>query len=381
MLNPWNRVDWVIPGRPSGDGIHGTYNPTTSTKTEVDSTCVGTLGAMILNCAPNPSFAEGDLILIHQTQGAGHGNFEWNKIQSYDNGTGEIGLKKPLSYDYSTGAQVIVVNRYKTATFGIGVVLTAKKWNGSTGMILPLIVQNSILGPGGVSLKGRGFRGGVGRAAPGNPGGLGDQGESSTSLGSASTANNVMGGGGGWGYAGTDGRKSGAGGGNGVDGSDGGTAGGTNGLASKGVAGGNTELTSLEGGGAGGGPGGGAGESVGNGSDAGGIFIGAAKHFDDEFVIDLGSDNSLANTHASGGVGAAGSALIMTQTGDFGTNKITALPGTAGAAATVGGNGAVGRVAIHHSKDITGTTNPTFTDVLDPTLKTKSGGGLLMMVN
>ena len=63
---------------------------------------------------------------------------------------------------------------------------------------------------------------------------------------------------------------------------------------------------------------------------------------------------------------------MVCQEGNFGTNKLTASGGAGGG--TGGGAGAVGRIAIHHSKTIVGTTSPAFTDVEDTTLKEKGGG-------
>lgn len=73
---------------------------------EIYSACSGTAGAYTLS-ATNASFAAGQEILIHQTQGTNAGQWERNTIQSYTAGT--ITLKNPLLGSYVSGAQVLAM--------------------------------------------------------------------------------------------------------------------------------------------------------------------------------------------------------------------------------------------------------------------------------
>lgn len=61
----------------------------------------------------------------------------------------------------------------------------------------------------------------------------------------------------------------------------------------------------------------------------------------------------------------------MCKTATLGTNFLTAVGGNN---ANIAGVGSVGRIAVHHSGIVTGTTNPTFYDQLDLTLVEKGGG-------
>ena len=73
-------------------------------------------------------------------------------------------------------------------------------------------------------------------------------------------------------------------------------------------------------------------------------------------------------TGGSGGGGAGGSVLYVCATATLGTTKTTSSGGTTEAAGSPGGSGSVGRIALHHSGTVTGTTTPTFTDISDATL-------------
>jgi hypothetical protein len=72
--------------------------------------------------------------------------------------------------------------------------------------------------------------------------------------------------------------------------------------------------------------------------------------------------------------------LVVCQTAALGTNALVSTGGAGGTGSGGnGGGGSVGRIAIHHSGAITGTTNPTFTDVEDTTL-VESGGAFFALL-
>jgi hypothetical protein len=71
--------------------------------------------------------------------------------------------------------------------------------------------------------------------------------------------------------------------------------------------------------------------------------------------------------------------LLVVGTVALGTNKITVAAGAGGVpgAGYPGGNGAVGRIAVHHSGTISGSSTPALTDVTDTSLVENLGGSFL----
>ena len=67
----------------------------------------------------------------------------------------------PLKFSYDNGSQVIRVPQYTSLTINAGATLQAPAWNGSTGGVMPLLVQGSLTINGALSATGAGFRGGV----------------------------------------------------------------------------------------------------------------------------------------------------------------------------------------------------------------------------
>lgn len=364
VLNAWQKIDWVIQGNPWGTGADGAYTPSTSTDAPIDSACTGTSASNSLS-ATNASFTD-QVILIHQTRGTNAGLWEINRIQSYSSGT--ITTLRPLANTYTTGAQVLVIQQYTDVTIGGGVTLTAKAWNGSVGGVVVLLGKLSISGSGTITVQGKGFRGGTSRTSD-LPA---DQGEGTAGAGATSVSANGNAGGGGDGYNSGDGRKGGAGGGHANSGSNGGTGAGTNGLAIGGSTAGSADLVTAVFGGSGGGAGGGGGETVSNGADSGGFVLLIGKDIGNGLTINCNGNSSGAAAHASGGAAAGGSALFVGQTVTLTT--VTASAGSAGAAPTTGGAASVGRIAVHHSGTVTGTSTPTFTDVTDTSLFETLGG-------
>ena len=123
-----------------GNSSDGAYSPSSGTDAPVDSACTGTINTTSLS-ATNVSFSAGQIILIHQTNGTGAGQWELNKISSYVAGT--ITTVLPLIYDYTSGAQVIVVPQYSSANIANGVTITVKAWTGSVGGIFVKMVNGA----------------------------------------------------------------------------------------------------------------------------------------------------------------------------------------------------------------------------------------------
>jgi hypothetical protein len=141
-----------------------------------------------------------------------------------------------------------------------------------------------------------------------------------------------------------------------------------------------------------GGAGGGGGTATGSyvyGVRGGGVFVIIAQDIvvnTGYIVTDGNNGNGTGNQDGAGGAGGGGSILFQCRTINLGTNQVRAPGGTGGIAGQYGGyyggnggNGGAGRIAIHYSKTITGTaTNPSYTSVLDPSLKETVGGAFLL---
>jgi len=289
-----------------GDGRDGSLIITGNTlDNPIDAACTGVPGSKTL-AATNPSFTPGQIVMIHQTQGANAGNWMITKIEGYVTGT--ITLAEPLNANYTSGAQVIVLKQYTNLTVNPGVTWAAKTWNGTTGGILGFLANGTVTISGAIIADAAGFRKGVGRGdtrggeggegiynrsgygaglseSPTSPGGGGGAGGDTTNAGAASGLNS---GGAGGGYAkGTDANHDeGAGGGGGgghVYGGGGGGGGqdsnllGASGGLSNAVLGGGGGGGAASVGGASGQPGGGAGGEAGGGGYTGGGGGGAVS--------------------------------------------------------------------------------------------------------
>ena len=335
-----------------GYGSDGDYAPSTGDDAPIDSACTGTINTTSLS-ATNASFAIGQLILIHQTQGTGAGQWELNKIANYSAGT--ITTAYPLIFGYVTGAQVLVMSQHSSGNIATGQTISAKLWNGTVGGIYAKFFNGTFTYEGTLLLNGKGFRGGLGSTgAGGNPA---QAGESEIGGVVKQSANNGSGGGGG------------------NDTTPAGTGGTTNGSTNL--------VTILFGGG-----GGGNGNSGGGAAPGGGIGFIFAKN-----IIQSGSGSSDVGggiTAAGGGGGGGGSLLMKCETATLGTNKITSIGGTGGnsgtgagggggGAATSGSNGSTGapgtagsggngRIHIDYALSLSGSTSPALDSTQDISL-------------
>ncbi len=334
-----------------------------TTQAPIDSTASAAAASNFI-IATNASFAAGQVILIHQTQGTNAGQWERNTIQSYT--TGQITTGTPLLGSYGTGAQVIVIPQYTTITVNAGVTWLAKAWNGSVGGILVGLAQTGITNNGTISATGRGFRGGtnLGDSADGR------QGEGTVSAGGVSIAANGNGGGGGQQGAG------GGGGGNGTAGLRPSVPANIN-VGNGGAVAGSADLTTLELGGGGGSSADGTGG--GNGGTGGGIIFLSGTAITNVsagvFVSNgnTGSAGSPSNFAGGGAGGSGGSILLKTQVGTLltGTTASGGAGGTAGGGgASAGGAGGDGRIAVYYLTSTTGSATPTINTIQDNSLVT-----------
>lgn len=342
-----------------GNLSDGAYSPSTSTDSPIDSTATGTVSTNSLS-ATNASFASGQVILIHQTRGTGVGNWELNVIDSYS--TGVITTKYTLTNTYNSGAQVLVLNQYSSATIGGGVTLTAKAWDGSTGGIIGWLCDGTTTITGTISGNAKGYRGSsVGGGPAPTPGYAGEG-----TIGAATPQIGANGNGGGGGLHNTGGYGAGAGGGHASSGGNGtaqgNATGGTGGATS-----GNSSLTSMTFGGAGGqasdyttgrGPGGNGGAIV--------LIISRNITVTGSIAVNGGDGVAVAFQTGSGG-GAGGSILLKGHNITLGSNLVTAAKGLGmtNYAPIPAGDGSVGRIHIDYANTPSGTTSPTYDGTQD----------------
>lgn len=355
-------------GKDGSPAVSGTINSY--------ATCTGTATETSLTTALSAGL--GDVILIHQTQGTGAGQWEINYVLADAGST--LTLAYPLAYTYGTGAQAVLVPQYTGGTLSGAVTCTA--WNGSTGGIIALMSSGDLTISGSLTGSASGFAGGVLGA---NSTLAGDQGDSSTGIGTNSNTANGMGGPGG--NPGVEGVRSSSGGGGGGYATAGGNgtagAGGTAAVGGGGT-GGTTSLTSLFFGG-GGGSGGGqndVNDNPGDGGTSGGGIIIFAKSLTLSGTIPCNGGNGTASTFdaGGGGGGAGGSVLIKCQTASLGTNLITSSGGIGyiqSAGGGDGGDGGVGRIHIDYFSGYTGTTTPTIDATQDSTLTSQVYYGMI----
>lgn len=343
-----------------GSGVDGYLHITTdTTEAPIDAVATGTAATDAVS-ATNASFSPNQMIMIHQSQGTGAGNWELNFIESYS--AGSIVTTFDLINTYATGAQVRVVPQYSGVLIDAGVTYSTKAWDGSVGGIFWCVCSGLFDVEGALSGNGKGFRGGAGGASVnGGNGQIGVQGESSTGYSSTrSTSANGSGGGGG----GTGGDAAGGGGGAGHAAS--GTAGGAgqSGGGAGGATDGLSDLTVMVMG-AGGGGGGGesnanAGSYVGGTGGRGGGIIGIYAN-----SIVVGASGSIPNEGASGtaptgayqegsgggGGGAGGSTYLSAIEISIGNGRVTSSAGLGGSGSgSLGGAGglsSVGRIVIN----------------------------------
>ena len=341
-----------------GDGSGGDLVMSAdATDAPIDSACSGASGSFALS-ATNVSFAPGQIVLIHQTQGTNAHAWELNKIQSYVAGT--ITLALPLQNTYGTGAQVIVASQYDNFTINTGKTLTSKAWNGTVGGIIVRFARTSMTITGTILTTGCGYRGGLHGQQFAN----GYSGEGDPGVGTMSGTNN--------GNGGAGKQSEGSGGGNGAAAIANPTSAGAGGLAA-----GTADLTSLPLGGGGGGAGDGQANTANGagGNGAGIVFLLSPSVTITGAITLTGNPNGApCDVGHRGGSGAGGSCLIKCKTATLGSSLITALAGTATAN---GSAGSVGRVHIDYKTSYTGTTNPTIDARQDYLLDYPAGGSFL----
>ena len=344
--------------------------------------CTGTIDTNTLSVAHGGNAGAGLFVLIHQTMGTGAGNWELNKVTGApDNNS--VSLAYPLTNTYGTGAQMAFVFQQTSITLNSGITWTPPSYTGTTGGILAYISNGPININGTITVLGCGFRGSQARSNDQ----LVSQGEGTGGAGTTVWVANGNGAGGVQDHTHVD-IQGGAGGGHASSG-----ALGTNSFAPREAGGtvGNTALTSLNFGGAGAGA-----ATSGNvtGSSTGGNGGGIVLLIGPEIIINGTTGSITANggtgsgildetgtvRNTTSGAGAGGSILLKGRSINIGTNRMTALGGTAVAPGGLepfkGGDGGTGRIHIDYSGTLTGSSvSPNFDSTFDPAIKPFISGG------
>ena len=345
-----------------GDGSDGVLTiSVNTTEAPIDSACSGTSGTYSLS-ATNVSFAAGQKILIHQSQGTNAGAWQITSIVAYTAGT--ITTQDALIISFVSGAQVRVLKQYSAVTVNAGITWTCKAWNGTVGGILAFLCNGALTVSGNIVATGCGFRGGQANTVNDSNGWSG---EGTLGVSAKSPATNGNGAGGGVGGSGLNNCSGGGGGGNATAGANGGVGqqyfGGGGGYAW-----GNNQLTTMVfgGGGSSGGMGRNSAHQAEAGGNGGGIIFTQVNSTTITGSIVSNGINGTSYSYADnggGGGGAGGSILMKSATATLGTTIVTANGGSGGAIMNstdgAGGDGSAGRIHLDCYTSYTGTTSPT----------------------
>ncbi len=358
-----------------GDGHDGAV-PNSGT-INLFAAATATAGSRTVNTAL--SAVTGDVVLLHQTRGAGVGNWEVVRVASA--GSGSFTTTWDLEYTYSSGAQAVKVPQYSGGV--IGGVLTSPAYDGSTGGILALCSSGGVTVTGSLSAIGGGYEAGAhgNGVSSGGEDQHGGQGGGISAAGTRSYLANAVGGGGGQSHG--DGGWGGGGGGHTTSGNNGGGGGyGANAGVGGGTAGA-PDLALFGGGGGGGGADwrldAGARAHAGRGGRGGGIVFVFARELSLSGSITANGEAGINadgwNTGegdrkaGGGGGGAGGSIIIRTASAVLGTNNASAVGAVGGEASygyrdlARGGAGGVGRIRVEYCECVTGSTNPISTSL------------------
>lgn len=363
-LNSWQKISRVL-SSDFGDGASGsaTISSDPNTRATITGTATQTTGT-----AGSTAFTNGDLVMLHQTQGTGAGQWEINSISS-GGGSTSLTFSKALQYTYGTGAQIIKIPRYTTATIAAH---SPTAWNGTTGGIEVVCAKTSISTSGTLNGNALGFAGGTGTLTGNDY--TGKQGAGTAGAGTNSNSANGNGGGGGQRSPGTT-KAGGGGGGHAATGTAGQSR--TYPGGAGGAAVGSADLISLN-------LGGGGGQGAywwdvggGTGGRGGAALIFFTKSFTPTNAITVNGSNGSASSGGCGG-GAGGGILVVCDTAT-GIDNLTAAAGAGGVGGdSTGGAGSVGRIAVHYKTSVSGTSSPASTNTQDTTLKEGGNNNFFM---
>lgn len=350
-----------------GGGTDGAKTVSTSESYDgANQSCSGTSGSTTLTLDSAGSFANGDLVIIHQTRGTGVGAWELNKISS-GAGTTTLTLAYTLTNTYtdsgSSQAQIVEMKQYSAVTVNTSQTWSATNWDGNKGGILAFFCNGVTTVTGTISASEKGYQ--TTPEVAGFEGTTSYAGEGTTGDKVQQISANGTGGGGTTRSAG-DFYCGGAGGGHANSGTGGGEATGGNGSSQAGTGGGTggtASLVTMIFGGSGGSSAG----VAGDGGASGGIVLIISKSITVTGAItsagqagqNAGGDG---DDSGAGGGGSGGSILLKGQSIVLGSSLVSAALGAGGSDPFHSGNGgagSVGRIHADYSGSISGTTSPT----------------------
>ncbi len=167
-----------VPGK---DGAFTVSAANTVVNTTTTLSAGAASGATTITVGSAAGIAAGDVLLIHQAQGAtistanantygavtalgNAGRYEYVSVASVSGTTITLGKAcslTPLRFSYSGGAQVVRVPQYSSLTVNAGASIVPAAWNGSTGGVVAVIVDGTATVNGSINANGLGFRGGA----------------------------------------------------------------------------------------------------------------------------------------------------------------------------------------------------------------------------
>lgn len=361
-----------------GSGVDGALTISADTQMSVAaSSCSGTSGAFTLTLSAASTFANNDLILIHQSRGTGAGKYELNKILS-GGGTTTLTLKYALQQNYvlsgQSVAQVQKLPQYTNVTINTTKIWSTPDWTGTVGGLMVFLASGHVqvvgtvkVGTSAQTSNGGGYRGGLDVAFSEGHAGEGTAQDNSL----VQFTSNTQGGGG----ARSGANLSGAGGGgHATTGGAGSGGGGSQSGQTAGVPG----LTEFLFGGAGGSTAG-----NGGGGNGAGILLIIGKFITVTGAITANGaagPNGAANAIGAGGGGAGGSILLKGDRIVLGAGLVTASGGNGGTGFSGGANGGAGgdgRIHVDYGTSLSGTTTPTLDSRQDTSLIDSVGYGIL----
>lgn len=333
------------------------------------------------------TFANGDLVLIHQSRGTGAGAWELNKIAS-GGGTTSLVMAYDLCNTYTeSGAsqfQVVEMKQYSSVTVNSSQTWSSTSWDGNKGGILAFFCNGTTTVTGTISASEKGHQ--QTPAVPGFEGTTSYAGEGTSGDKVQQTSANGTGGGGTARSAG-DFYCGGGGGGHAGSGSAGGEATGGNGSSSGGSGGGSggtASLVTMIFGGAGGSSAG----IAGDGGASGGIIFIVSKNVTVTGAITCAGQAGQnaagdGDDSGAGGGGSGGSILFKGQTVTLGSSLVSAAFGAGGSDPFHSGNGGAGsngRIHVDYLSSVSGTTSPTADTRQDKTLVLQGSGAAILLL-
>lgn len=163
------------------DGALTVSAANTVVNTTTTLSAAATAGATTITVASAAGITAGDVLMIHQAQGAtigtanantygavtalnSAGRHEFVSVASVAGNTITLGTlcdTTPLRFSYLSGTQVVRVPQYSSLTVNAGASIVPNAWNGSTGGLVAVIVDGTATVNGSINANALGFRGGA----------------------------------------------------------------------------------------------------------------------------------------------------------------------------------------------------------------------------